>query len=246
MKTSLKTAIIAILFFSVHYYYSQSEYSLGITVGSGVNFYKNKLSADKTRFSPNKPISFYLGAKLMKNLDEKNKLFADFSVTRKKIEYEYNLNEPEIPFTNKEIFGQKYDCISIFVGYRKLFSLRESFVYIEGSLGADFNNNVMSYNEGNGETQNGLNGNIDYENSYNTNLGEKTYTISSNIGLGLNFGQRNQFDVGLSLNIPLQKIQSRESDYHYIWNYQNKKYVHQLKYLGNIYYPSLRLTYYVF
>lgn len=245
MKLSLKTAVIALLLFSEKYY-SQSDYSLGITVGSGINIYKSNLSSDKSQFSPNKPISFYFGAKLAKNSDDENKLFADLLITRKKIEYEYNLNEPEIPFSNKEIFGQKYDCISLFVGYRRLFTLNENYIYIEGSVGADYNNNVMSYNEGNGESQDGLSETVYYENSYNTNLGEKSYTISSNIGFGLNFGQKNQYDLGISINIPIQKIQTKESDYVYTWNYKNKDYFHQLKYFGNIYYPSLRLTYYLF
>lgn len=245
MKLSLTTAVIALLLFSEKYY-SQSDYSLGITAGSGINIYKSNLSSDKSQFSPNKPISFYFGAKLAKNLDDENKLFADLLITRKKIEYEYNLNEPEIPFSNKEIFGQKYDCISLFVGYRRLFTLNENYIYIEGSVGADYNNNVMSYNEGNGESQDGLSETVYYENSYNTNLGEKSYTISSNIGFGLNFGQKNPYDLGISINIPIQKIQTKESDYVYTWNYKNKDYVHQLKYFGNTYYPSLRLTYYLF
>lgn len=126
---------------------------MGISVGSGMNIFKNNLSSDKAQFSPKKPISFYFGGKLVKNLDENNKLFADLLITRKKIEYEYNLSEPEIPFTNKEIFGQKYDCISIYVGYRRLFLWRESFIYVEGSVGADYNNNVMSYNRGNSQSQ---------------------------------------------------------------------------------------------
>ena len=245
MKLSFKTAIIT-FFFLAGSYYSQSDYSLGVTVGSGMNFYRNDIPTDKGRFSPNKPISFYFGAKLVKNLDERNKLFADLLVTRKKIEYEYNLNEPEIPFSNKEIFGQKYDCISLFVGYRRLFPWREHFIYVEGSVGADYNNTVMSYNKGNGESKDGLTETIYYESCYKTNLGEKSYTISSNIGFGLNFGWRNQFDLGISMNIPFQKIQTTESNYQNTWNYKNKYYTHQLKYIGNIFYPSLKLTYYVF
>ncbi|KQS92042.1 hypothetical protein [Chryseobacterium sp. Leaf394] len=245
MKFLLKTAAIALLLFSEKYY-SQSDYSLGITVGSGMNIFKNNLSTDKTQFSSNKPFSFYFGGKLVKNLDDKNKLFADLLITRKKIEYEYSLTESEIPFTNKEIFGQKYDCISIYVGYRRLFPWKESFIYVEGSVGADYNNNVMSYNRGNGQSQDALTETIYYEGSYNSNIGEKSYTISTNIGFGFNFGFRNQFDLGITMNVPFQKIQTKESDFQYTWSYKGKEYVHQLKYLGNIYYPSLRFTYYVF
>lgn len=245
MKLFFNTIILLFLLLSENYY-SQSDYSLGITFGSGMNIYKNTLPTDKNHFSSNKPLSFYFGAKLLKNLDEENKLFTDLLITRKKIEYKYNLNEYEIPFNNKEIVGQKYDCISLFVGYRRLFPLHEKLLYIEASIGADYNNNVMSYNEGNGESLNELNETVYFENSYNTNLGEKSYTISSNMGFGLNFGMRNQYDIGLNINFPIQKIQSKESNYQYIWNYKNKNYVHQLNYFGNIYYPNIRLTYYVF
>lgn len=245
MKLFFKTIFLIPFIFSQNYF-SQSDYSLGLTLGSGINFYKKTLPVDKNHFSSNKPVSLYIGLKLMKNLDEENKLFADLLLTRKKIEYDYNLNEPEIPFTNKETFGQKYDCISLFVGYRRLFPLRENYLYAEASVGADYNSNVMSYNEGTGESQENFNGSVNFENTYNTNLGEKSYTISSNIGFGLNFGARNQYDVGVNMNIPIQKIQTKESDYQYTWNYKNKEYIHQLKYFGTIYYPSLRLTYYFF
>lgn len=245
MKLSFKTAAVTLFFFSIQCF-SQSDYSLGITAGTGMNIYRNNLSVDKNHFRSNKPISFYFGAKLVKNLDEENKLFADLIIARKKIEYQYNLNEQEIPFTNEEIFGQKYDCISIFVGYRRLFPLGERYVYIEGSVGADYNNNVMIYNEGNGQSNENLTETVFYESFYNTHIGEKSYTISSNIGFGLNFGYRNQYDLGISVNIPVQKIQTKESEYQSSWVYKNKTYVHQLKYIGNIYYPALRFTYYLF
>ncbi|WP_267267113.1 hypothetical protein [Chryseobacterium formosus] len=190
-------------------------------------------------------MSLNFGVRLSKNLDEENKLYTELFITRKKIEFDYRLNEAEIPFNNKEKFGQKYDCISLFVGYRRLFFLNENAIYVEGSVGADYNNNVMSYNEGNGESQEALNSVLNFENFYDTNLGEKSYTISSNIGIGLNFGSRNQFDMGLSMNLPFQKIQTKESNYQYLWNYKNKNYLHQLKYVGTIYYPSIRLTYYI-
>lgn len=245
MKVLLNTLLLSLFLFTGNFY-AQSSYSLGLTVGSGANIYRNSRSTDKSHFKPNIPLSLYLGARLSKNLDEENKLFADLLYTRKKIEYQYNINEPEIPFTNKETVGQKYDCISLYVGYRRLFSVNTGSVYIEASVGADYNNNVMSYNEGNGEAQEGIKETIYFENFYNTNLGEKSYTISTNIGFGLNFGTRNQYDLGLSINIPIQKIQSKESHYQYTWNYSGKSYVHQLNYLGTIYYPSLRFTYYFF
>lgn len=238
--------LILFSFLSSGNFYAQSNYSLGFIFGSGANMYKNSLPTDKSHFKSNKPMSLYIGARLLKNLDEENKLFADLLYTRKKIEYEYNINEPEIPFTNKETVGQKYDCISLFVGYRRLFPMNESLIYIEASIGADYNNNVMSYNEGNGEAQEGIKETIYFENFYNTNLGETTYTISMNIGFGLNFGSRNQYDIGLSMNIPTQKIQSKESNYQYSWNYMNKNYIHQLLYFGNVYYPSIRFAYYIF
>lgn len=245
MKSFSKITFI-IFFLFWNYCFSQSDYSLGISLGGGLNIYQNNLSADKSHFKPNQPLSLNFGVRFSKNLDEENKLYTELFITRKKIEFNYQLNEPEIPFSNKETFGQKYDCVSLFVGYRRLFLLDESAVYIEGSIGADYNNNVMSYNEGNGESQEALNDVVNFGNFYNTNLGEKSYTISANIGAGINFGSRNQYDIGLSINIPIQKIQSQESTYQYTWSYKNKNYFHELKYLGSIYYPSVRFTYYLF
>lgn len=245
MRLFYKFSILILFLFSKSYY-SQSNYSLGITLGSGVNLYKNNLPVDKNHFISNKPFSSYFGVKLFKNLDEENKLFADLIYSRKKIEYQYNLNESEIPFDNKEIVGQKYDCISFFVGYRRLLPLNENLIYIEASIGADYNSYVMNYNEGKGEASQELNGEVYYESIYNTNLGEKSYTISANVGFGLNFGIRNQYDIGLSINMPFQKIQTKESNFQYIWQYETREYKHQLNYTGKVYFPSLKLTYYIF
>ncbi|KNB61424.1 hypothetical protein [Chryseobacterium sp. Hurlbut01] len=105
MKLPFKAAVMC-LFFISETYYCQSDYSLGITFGSGINFFQNEILIDKNHFSTSKPLSTYFGAKLIKNLDEENKLFADFLVTRKKIHYKYDLNEPDIPFINKENFDK--------------------------------------------------------------------------------------------------------------------------------------------
>jgi len=245
MKLPFKTAVIFLLF-TFETDYSQTDYSLAITFGYGINFFENQNTIDKNHFRTNKPLSPYFGARLLKNLDEENKLFADFLITRKKIQYRYDLSEPDIPFINKENFGQKYDCISFFVGYRKLFPMNEKSLYFEASVGADYNNSVVIYNEGTGESQSGLSETVYFQNFYYANLGEKSYTISSNVGFGVNFGYRNQYDIGLSMNIPFQKIQTKESHYQYTWNYRTQEYIHDLKYVGRIYYPSLRLTYYAF
>nr|WP_314494464.1 hypothetical protein [uncultured Chryseobacterium sp.] len=226
--------------------YSQSNYSLGVIFGPGINIYENKLNTDRNHFKVKNPISISFGVRLSKNLDEENKLFADLLFTRKKIEYEYKINESQIPFTNKDIMGQKFDCISLYVGYRRLFSLNEKLLYIEASVGADYNNNVMVYNRGSGQAAQDLSDTVFYEGIYETNIGEKSYTISTNLGFGINFGWENQYDLGLSLNFPFQQIQNTESTFQYIWRYKTNEYVHDLKYIGNIYYPSLRFTYYLF
>jgi hypothetical protein len=235
-----------IIFLFSNFFYSQSNYSFGVFFGSGLNIYKNRNETDKKHFNFKNSFSAYLGARLLKQLDEENNLFADLTYTRKKIELEYVLNESDIPFSNKDITGQKYDCISLFFGYKKIIYINEFSAYLEASIGADYNNNVMVSNKGNGETQEEINEPVYYENRVNTHLGEKSITISSNFGFGFNFGGRSQYEIGFLFNLPLQKIQTKSSSYEYIWNYKKKEYFHQIDYIGSIYYPSIKLSYYFF
>lgn len=113
MKFYTKSFFVFLIVIS-NFCYSQNNYSLGIFAGSGLSVYKNTLDTDKNHFIFKNSFSAYFGARLLKPLNEKNNLFADLSYSRKKIEFEYNLNEPEIPVNNKDITGQKYDCISLF------------------------------------------------------------------------------------------------------------------------------------
>ena len=241
-----KAILIIFYFLFTNYFKSQMNYSIGLSLGLGANIYSNQNNSDKNHFSFKNGISNYVGVKILKNLDEENKLFVDITYSRKKIELEYNLNESEIPFDNKEIVGQKYSSLSLFLGYRRLINFNNLSTYVEASVGADYNDNSISSNKGNGETNNEIAEPIYFENYSNTNLGEKSYTISSNIGFGIILGYRNQFDIGILMNIPFQKIQSKESNFKYIWKYQNKEYIHNIDYIGKIYYPSLKFTYYFF
>ena len=245
----MKIKIIAIIFFSMfsNSFKAQRNYSLGLSTGSGLNIYKNQGTTDSNHFSFKNSVSLFVGARILKNLDEKNNLFVDILYERKKIELEYSLNEPEIPFENQEIAGQKYSCLSFFFGYRRQIIDFNSFsTYVEAGVGSDYNVNTISSNRGNGGTTDDISEPIYYENISNTNLGEKSFTISTNLGFGFNFGHRNQFDAGLLLNIPFQKIQSKNSEYQYLWKYQGKEYIHKIEYIGKVYYPSLKLTYYFF
>ncbi len=242
----VKCASLLLLLISFNHLFSQSDYSLGVSFGYGMNIYRNSNSTDKNHFTFKHPFTANLSVKLIKNMDENNKLFAEVFYTRKKIEFEYNLNEPAIPFKNREIIGQSYDCISLYVGYRKVISGNALSTFIDLSFGADYNTNVLVSNKGNGQAQDELDGTVFYENYGNTNLGEKSYTLSSNIGAGLIFGTRNQYEIGAFLNFPFYKIQADVSGYQYIWKYEDKQYVHQLNYKGQIYYPSIKVTYYIF
>lgn len=237
---------LLLLMCSSDIYFAQLDYTLGISAGTGLNIYKNNSRTDKNHFKFNNTFSASLGVKVLKPLNETNILFVELLYTRKKIELEYILNEIELPFVNKEIVGQKYDCISINLGYRKNIILNRNSLYLETSAGVDINNNEVVYNKGDGESLEGLTETIFYENYGNTNLGENSITLSANIGAGYNFGSRNQYDAGIYFNIPMQSIQTEESTYLSIWKYQNKEYIHKQNYIGKIFYPSIKLTYYIF
>ncbi|WP_294231676.1 hypothetical protein [uncultured Chryseobacterium sp.] len=225
---------------------AQSDYKLGISTGAGISIFRNHQPADASHISFNKPISAHLGIKLLRQLGEQDNFFAELMYTRKTIEFRYNLNEADIPFDNKDVIGQKYDCISFYFGYRKVIEKYTHALFFEASLGADYNNNVVVFNRSEGQATEEINQPISFEEFINTNLGEKTYTLSTNAGFGVMFGTRNQYELGAFINIPFHKIQSKASQLSYTWNYNNKDYVHKSSYLGEIYYPSLRITYYVF
>jgi hypothetical protein len=225
---------------------AQSRYTLGISLGAGVNIFRNHNSTDTDHFKFRYPISGNLGIKLIRQLDEKNNFFLELIYTRKKIEFKYDRNESEIPFNNQEITGQKYDCISLYFGYRRVIEKYTHALFFDASFGADYNNNVIVTSKGYDEATDEILYPVSFDGLVNTHLGEKTYTISANAGFGIMFGTRNQYEIGAFVNIPLHKIQTETSQLYYRWDYNNKDYTHQLTYIGKIYYPSLKLTYYIF
>ena len=225
---------------------AQTNYSLGISTGIGLNFYRNYYSTDENHFKFTSPITPFLGLKLIKRLDEKNNFFTEILYSAKKIEFKYNINEPEIPLNNEDIISQKYASLSMYFGYRRVIEKYTHALFFDASFGADYNSNVMISGRGNGEATAEISETIYYEGGGNTNLGEKSFTLSGNLGFGCLFGARNQYEIATFINIPLHKIQTEPSNFYYIWMYKNKEYVHQLNYFGVVYYPSVKLTYYIF
>lgn len=246
MKKAFTSISFILSIFPLNRILGQSNYSLGISSGAGINIFRNDYSTDKDHLKFKNSVSANLGIKLIRQLDEKNSFFTELLYTRKKIEVKYDLNESTIPFDNKDVVGQKYDCISLYFGYRRVIEKFTHALFFEASVGADYNNNVVVFNRSQGQATEEINQPITFEIFINTNLGEKTYTFSANAGFGVVFGPRNQYQMGVFMNIPFHKIQSDASQLSYTWNYNNRSYQHQSSYLGKIYYPSLRLTYYVF
>lgn len=242
-----KNLTLCFLYCAVTLFYTQSSYSLGVHIGGGVNIYSNKYDTDENHFKFNSPISGNIGVKLLKYMDEKNAFLLELNHSRKTIEFDYDLNEKEIPYKLKDNIGQKYSTISMHVGYRRTLPSFKLQKFFEVSVGADYNSNVIVSTRGNGEgTDVEFSEPILYTNFYNTNLDEKSYTLSANLGFGVNFGSRNQYEFGAIFNIPFQKIQKKTSQYQYEWEYQDQIFSHRLDYLGKIYYPNLKLTYYIF
>lgn len=225
---------------------AQSGYKLGVFSGAGVNIYNNRLTTDAGHFRFTSPLTANLGIKVIRQLDEKDHFFAELMYTRKKIEFRYSLNEPAIPFSNEETISQKYDCFSVYAGYRRVYEQYTHALFFDASIGADYNTNSVVSASGSGEATEDLGGPVFYQSLINTHLGEKTYTFSGNLGFGIMSGARNQYEIGVFINIPFHRIQSETSSLDYTWNYGSREYRHQLRYTGSVYYPSLRLTYYVF
>ncbi|MCJ8153772.1 hypothetical protein MKJ01_08405 [Chryseobacterium sp. SSA4.19] len=225
---------------------AQSGYKLGIFSAAGVNIYNNRLTNDDAHFRFTSPVTANFGIRLIRQLDEKDHFFAELLYTRKKIEFKYSLSEPAIPFSNQETISQKYDCFSVYAGYRRVYERYTHALFFEASIGADYNTNTVVSASGSGEATEDLSGPIFYQSLINTHLGEKTYTLSGNLGFGIMSGTRNQYEIGAFVNIPFHKIQSETSSLDYTWNYSGREYRHQLRYIGSVYYPSLRLTYYIF
>jgi hypothetical protein len=222
----------------------QSNYSFGVFAETGVNIYKNALPTNSEHFKFKNSISTNVGVKILKELDERNLFFTDIIYSKRKITLSYQFNEPEVPYMHSEVVGQKYESLSIFVGYRKLFIFPTTTYYAEVSIGADYNNNTSVFNSGNGESNSDFEGTLVFENKANTNLGEKSYTLSSNLGFGIILGKNSNYDVGILVNIPFQSLQNQPSSFDYTWKYNNKNYTHNILYKGSLYYPSLRFTYY--
>lgn len=226
---------------------SQSYYSLGIQTGAAVNIFSNSLETDRTHFKFTMPLSGSVGIKLLKHLDEKNAFVAEFTVARKEIKVRYSLSEENIPYSYQEFTSQKYSVLSGHLGYRRTFPSYTHQKFIELSGGVDFNSNTVSAGSGNGNgTAEELTEPLLYVSSAYTNLGEKTQTFSTNLGFGVNLGPRNQYELAVLVNIPFGSIQQNVSFVQQEWKYQQNTYLHSLEFLGKIYYPSVKLTYYVF
>lgn len=240
----MKVPKLILLFLSTIYssVSAQTGYNFGLTVGSGLNLYHNSEPSDKNHFDFKNSISFYVGGRLIKNVDEKNNLFFEAIYGIKKIEFQYTLNETEIPANYSEIYGKNYSVFSIYFGYRRFINMYSYAFFLEGSVEGDFNNNyAISGRSGFGTTNDVP---IYGEYQHVENLDEKTITTSANIGAGINFGKENQFDLGFGLNFPFQNIQKDPSEYKVLLKYNHRDYTHSLKYIGKIYYASLRFTYY--
>lgn len=242
-----KNTVLVFMFFG-SLISAQVDYSVAIFGGPGINIYDNSYETDKRHFKFKNSFSGFIGVRLTKALGEMDHLFMDAVITRKKIEYEYKLNEPEIPFNNKDIIGQKYNTYSIYFGYKRIIPSYILQIYFESSVGADYNRNVVFFGRGNGSFEDAPpnEDSITYESIAQTNLGESNITMSGNLGFGINVGKQNQFDIGLIFNFPFQKIQSKVGTFDMKWEYERKQYRHHLEYLGNVYYPALKITYYIF
>lgn len=109
--------------------------------GAGVNIFRNNHLADAEQSRFKNPVTAQLGIRLIRQLDDKNNFFAELMYSRKTIAFRYDLNEIDIPFRNRESISQKYDCISLYFGYRRVVEKYTHAFFFDASFGADYNSN---------------------------------------------------------------------------------------------------------
>lgn len=250
MKNKNKTLILTILLI-FQLSVGQEKNALGISFGLGKSLYRNKFETDNNHFKFNNPTSINIGMQYIRYLSSKNQIILNFDYTSKAIEMEYKLNEPNIPYSLKDNISEEYRSLSLSIGFRKTFLIQKKIKpFTEISLNGSYNINdeIVSSGNGNGTSNQELS--VDNELLYNNlgtnNLGEESLVLGTNLGVGLIFGKKNQYEIIGNINIPFTQIQNRTSTYRYLWQYQGKTYNHNLNYKGAIFYPNLKFVYYVF
>lgn len=247
----MRNIFFTIIFFMISSsIYGQEKYSLGFSFGVGKNYFKNSLETDSNHFKFYNPSSIAIGTQFVKHLNAKNHIVSQFEYTIKKVAFKYNTNESRIPYAINENIIEKYDCLSLSIGFRRTLKIKSLQTFVEIDLIADYNLNssIGSKGTGNydGNENTPLSESILYNSSSTDNIGKKSLTIGNTLSLGLNFGKKKHFEFSANINIPYNKIQTKTSSYQYQWEYQGNIYYHYLNYRGSIIYPSLKFAYYVF
>lgn len=227
---------------------AQEKYALGFSFGIGQNYFNNKFETDGNHFKFDNPASILIGAQLIKYINAKNQIVAQLNYTSKRVKFEYNSNEPNIPFNENAIIIDKFDCFAIAFGYRRSIQISNVITFIEIDLVTSYNVNFAQGSVGSGSTDDSatITEPILYQRTIINNLGQESITIGSNFTFGFNFGKKKSSELSFNLDIPFSNIQSKTSNFQYIWQYQGLEYTHNLNYIGRIIFPSLKFTYYVF
>lgn len=229
---------------------AQEKYSLGFSFGLGKNYYKNSYQTDGNHFKFENPTSISIGSQFIRHLSSKNHIVTKLEYISKKLQFEYNLNEPNIPYSMNEIYTEKYNVISLSFGFRRTILLKKVQTFVEIDFTTDYNLNVAVGSEGEGkgigDSNIPLATDLLYSNFGKDHLGEKSYTFSNNLSIGFNFGRKMQYELSGNINIPYNKIQKSTGQYLYQWSYDGNEYNHNLDFKGRIIYPSFKFAMYVF
>ena len=241
--------LIAILF-TFQLSVGQEKNALGISFGLGKSFYQNKFETDSNHFKFNNPSSITIGMQYIKYLSSKNQIIFNIDYTTKSIEMDYTLNESSIPYSVKDNISEEYSSFSLSIGFRKTFLIQKKIkpfaeILLNGSY--NINDEIVSSGDGNAnDKQISLDNQILFKNLNTNNLGEESTVLGTNLGIGLIIGKKNQYEIIGNINIPFNQIQNQTSTYQYQWQYQGNTYNHNLYYKGVVFYPNLKLVYYVF
>ena len=111
--------------------YAQEKYALGFSFGLGKNYFDNTYNTDENHFNYKSPFSIGFGAQIVKYVNPKNEVVLKFGYTSQKIKFVYKTNERDIPYAVEETTIDKFNSLSLSIGYRRPFTIHQYKVFAE-------------------------------------------------------------------------------------------------------------------
>lgn len=219
----------------------------GIGIHTGANIFSNEFSYDKSHFSFTKPVTMGFSVIGNTKLNDNYSLMSKLYYTNKKINIEYNLNEPDIPANGQDNIYYKYDAFGLALDLRRYFHLKKLSIYTSVGLFYDYNINsetgLRSHVSGTDATDTSVVSSIS---SLIDNFGETKGVFGTGINAGFVFGKKHKSELNFFAQIPFGKLQKSPFIVDNRWHYNNQDYVHTMNARGYLYYCGIAYSYYIF